>query len=386
MKTSSRLNSLPPYPFAKLENLISQKRQEGIDLISFGIGDPDLTTPDFVNQALIDGLSIPGNHNYSSSAGEKSFRDSISVWFEKRFNVSINPDKEICALIGSKEGLAHIFRAFLNSDETIAVPNPGYPLYEHGGTMLNGFKPLILDLFEEYDYIPQTNQLQESDFSGIYLNYPNNPTGAVIQQSELNNIVNICNEKDSIIVYDNAYSEITYGDYTAPSIMQCTNATQNSIEFHSLSKTFNMTGYRIGFAVGNKILIDGLKKIKNQIDSGSPKFIQHAATTALDSYSNGVPPKEILDNIKIYETRMSLLYNGLLKLGYDVKMPSGTFYLWMKINEDCESFAIKLLDKGIVVTPGSGFGNAGANYVRFSLTVSESDIFRALEKIPENSK
>ena len=386
MKTSSRLNALPPYPFAKLENLISQKRQEGIDLISFGIGDPDLTTPDFVNQALIDGLSIPGNHNYSSSAGEKSFRDSISTWFEKRFNVSLNPDKEICALIGSKEGLAHIFRAFLNSDETIAVPNPGYPLYEHGGTMLNGFKPLILDLSEEYNYIPQTNQLQESNFSGIYLNYPNNPTGAVIQQSELNNIVNICNEKDSIIVYDNAYSEITYGDYKAPSIMQCTNANQNSIEFHSLSKTFNMTGYRIGFAVGNEFLIDGLKKIKNQIDSGSPKFIQYAATTALDSYSNGVPPKEILDNIKIYETRMSLLYNGLSKLGYDVKMPSGTFYLWMKINEDCESFAMKLLDKGIVVTPGSGFGNAGSNYVRFSLTVSESDISRALEKFPENSK
>lgn len=382
MKFSNILNSLPPYPFAKLENLISTKRQEGIDLISFGIGDPDLTTPDFINQALIEGLSIPGNHNYSSSAGEKSFRDSISTWFENRFNVSLDPDKEICALIGSKEGLAHIFRAFLNSGQTIAVPNPGYPLYEHGGTILNDFKPLIFDLSEEYNYIPQTDQLQESDFSGIYLNYPNNPTGAVIQKSELDNIINICHDKDSIVVYDNAYSEITYGDYKAPSIMQCEQATQNSIEFHSLSKTFNMTGYRIGFAVGNKSLIDGLKKIKNQIDSGSPKFIQHAATVALDSYSNGVPPKEILDNLNIYENRMSLLYNGLSKLGYEVKMPSGTFYLWMRVNENCEIFAMKLLDKGIVVTPGLGFGNAGENYVRFSLTVSESDISKALEKIP----
>tara|TARA_B100001750_G_scaffold68330_1_gene54445 strand:- start:2726 stop:3880 length:1155 start_codon:yes stop_codon:yes gene_type:complete len=382
LKISDRLNSLPPYPFAKLENLISKKRQEGIDLISFGIGDPDLTTPDFINKALIEGLSIPGNHNYSSSAGEKSFRDSISKWFEKRFTVSLNPDEEICALIGSKEGLAHIFRAFLNSGQTVAVPNPGYPLYEHGGTMLNDFKPLILDLSEESNYIPQTDQLQESDFSGLYLNYPNNPTGAVIQQSELDNIVNICHEKNSIIVYDNAYSEITYGDYKAPSIMQCENANQNSIEFHSLSKTFNMTGYRIGFAVGNKNLIDGLKKIKNQIDSGSPKFIQHAATIALDSYSNGVPPKDILNNLKIYENRMSLLYHGLSNLGYQVKMPSGTFYLWMKVDENCESFAMKLLDKGIVVTPGLGFGNAGKNYVRFSLTVSESDISKALEKIP----
>jgi len=382
MKTSTRLNSLPPYPFAKLENLISKKRQEGIDLISFGIGDPDLTTPDFINQSLVEGLSIPGNHNYSSSAGEKSFRDSISSWFEKRFNVSLNPDEEICALIGSKEGLSHIFRAFLNSGDTIAVPNPGYPLYEHGGTMLNDFKPLILDLSEESNYIPQTTQLQESDFSGIYLNYPNNPTGAVIQTSELNNIVNICNEKNSIIVYDNAYSEITYGGYEAPSILQCDNARQNSIEFHSLSKTFNMTGYRIGFAVGNKTLIDGLKKIKNQIDSGSPKFIQHAASTALDSYNNGIPPKEILDNIKTYENRMSLLSDGLSKLGYEVKIPSGTFYLWMKVNENCESFAMKLLDNGIVVTPGSGFGNAGDNYVRFSLTVTESNISKALEKIP----
>jgi len=382
MKTSTRLNSLPPYPFAKLENLISRKRQEGIDLISFGIGDPDLTPPDFINQSLVEGLSISGNHNYSSSAGEKSFRDSISSWFEKRFNISLNPDEEICALIGSKEGLAHIFRAFLNSGDTIAVPNPGYPLYEYGGTMLNDFKPLILDLSEESNYIPQTTQLQESDFSGIYLNYPNNPTGAVIQTSELNNIVNICNEKNSIIVYDNAYSEITYGGYKAPSILQCDNAHQNSIEFHSLSKTFNMTGYRIGFAVGNKTLIDGLKKMKNQIDSGSPKFIQHAASTALDSYNNGIPPKEILDNIKTYENRMSLLSDGLSKLGYDVKMPSGTFYLWMKVNENCESFAMKLLDNGIVVTPGSGFGNAGDNYVRFSLTISEFDISKALEKIP----
>ena len=382
MKTSTRLNSLPPYPFAKLENLISRKRQEGIDLISFGIGDPDLTPPDFINQSLVEGLSISGNHNYSSSAGEKSFRDSISSWFEKRFNISLNPDEEICALIGSKEGLAHIFRAFLNSGDTIAVPNTGYPLYEHGGTMLNDFKPLILDLSEESNYIPQTTQLQESDFSGIYLNYPNNPTGAVIQTSELNNIVNICNEKNSIIVYDNAYSEITYGGYKAPSILQCDNARQNSIEFHSLSKTFNMTGYRIGFAVGNKTLIDGLKKMKNQIDSGSPKFIQHAASTALDSYNNGIPPKEILDNIKTYENRMSLLSDGLSKLGYDVKMPSGTFYLWMKVNENCESFAMKLLDNGIVVTPGSGFGNAGDNYVRFSLTITEFDILKALEKIP----
>ena len=173
MKISDRLNSLPPYPFAKLENLISKKRQEGIDLISFGIGDPDLTTPDFINKALIEGLSIPGNHNYSSSAGEKSFRDSISKWFEKRFTVSLNPDEEICALIGSKEGLAHIFRAFLNFGQTVAVPNPGYPLYEHGGTMLNDFKPLILDLSEESNYIPQTDQLQESDccFRLLYTNF-----------------------------------------------------------------------------------------------------------------------------------------------------------------------------------------------------------------------
>ena len=386
MKFSTRLNSLPPYPFAKLENLISTKRQQGVDLISFGIGDPDLKPPDFVNKALIDGLSIPGNHNYSSSSGEQPFLESISTWFENRFNVTLNPDEEICALIGSKEGLAHVFRAFLNSGEKIAVPNPGYPLYQHGGTILNEFNPVIIDLNEDSNFIPKTEQLQEADFSGIYLNYPNNPTGAVITSSDLNNIVDVCNANGSIIVYDNAYSEITYGDYKAPSILESDHARQNSIEFHSLSKTFNMTGYRIGFAVGNKTLIDGLKKIKNQIDSGSPKFIQYAAKVALDSYINGHPPQEILDNLKIYENRMNLLTNGLLKLGYDVQMPLGTFYLWMKIEEDCESFAMKLLDHGIVVTPGSGFGDAGSNYVRFSLTVSESDISLALEKIPENEK
>ena len=382
MKFSTRLNSLPPYPFAKLENLISTKRQQGVDLISFGIGDPDLKPPDFVNKALIDGLSIPGNHNYSSSSGEQPFLESISTWFENRFNVTLNPDEEICALIGSKEGLVHVFRAFLNSGEKIAVPNPGYPLYQHGGTILNEFNPVIIDLNEDSNFIPKTEQLQEADFSGIYLNYPNNPTGAVITSSDLNNIVDVCNANGSIIVYDNAYSEITYGDYKAPSILESDHARQNSIEFHSLSKTFNMTGYRIGFAVGNKTLIDGLKKIKNQIDSGSPKFIQYAAKVALDSYINGHPPQEILDNLKIYENRMNLLTNGLLKLGYDVQMPLGTFYLWMKIEEDCESFAMKLLDNGIVVTPGSGFGNAGDNYVRFSLTITEFDISKALEKIP----
>ena len=385
MKFSNILNSLPPYPFAKLENLISTKRQQGVDLVNFGIGDPDLKPPEFINHALIDALSIPGSHNYSSSSGEKSFRDSIAVWFEKRFNVVLNPDEEICTLIGSKEGLAHIFRAFLNPGDKIAIPNPGYPLYANGGTLLNEFHPVILDLDCDSNFLPQINQLQDTDFSGIYLNYPNNPTGAVVEFSDLKNIVNICNDKGSIIVYDNAYSEITYNDYKAPSILQHEEARQNSIEFHSLSKTFNMTGYRIGFAVGNKTLVDGLKKIKNQIDSGSPKFIQHAAKIALDSYVNGIPPKEISNNLKIYENRMNILTDGLIKLGYDIKMPFGTFYLWMKIDEDCENFAMRLLNNGVVVTPGSGFGTSGNKYVRFSITLSDANLLKGLNKIPENT-
>lgn len=379
MRYSNRLNSLPPYPFAEMERMMSEKRRKGIQLISFGIGDPDLHPPEFVNRAIIDGLRIPGSHNYSSSEGEQFFREAVVEWYQKRFGVSLDPNTQVCALIGSKEGLTNIVRSVVNPGERILVPNPSYPLYQQGGGLLNEVVPVDTILSHEKEFKPDLDKISKANFRLLFLNYPNNPTGTVIDVKFLEKIVKSVEDKDAYICYDNAYSEITFNDFRAPSILQVNSAIDKTIEFHSCSKTFAMTGYRIGFAVGSKDLINGLKSVKNQIDSGSPKFIQYAAAEALNQYSRSIPPKEVLEMVKNYEKRLHLLVNGLRTIGFNAKMPLGTFYLWLKVDDDSNSFASRLLDEGVVVTPGIGFGSGGEGYVRFSATVPEEQIERALE-------
>ncbi len=381
MNYSRRLSALPPYPFAEMEKVIAEKQRKGEEIISFGIGDPDLPPPKFVFDAMAEALKMPGMHNYSSSEGEKFFRDGVAKWFEERFNVKVNPDTQVCSLIGSKEGLANFTRAILNPGDKILCPNPSYPVYRQAASILNDNVPIEVLLESKNGFKPLIEEIAEQDFSCMFLNYPNNPTGAAADAVYLKKALDICREKDAYLCYDNAYSEMTYGTFKAPSILQVDKDMERSIEFHSCSKTFNMTGYRIGFAVGNEDMIRGMKKVKSQIDSGAPKFIQYAAAEALKQYSSGKPPKETRDIIALYEKRLDLLVNGLRRLGYRAEMPSGTFYLWVNVDGSSNEFASKLLDRGVVVTPGPAFGSGGEGYVRFSLTVDEKLVKRALEKI-----
>ena len=381
MKYSERVGALTPYPFAEMEKVIAQKERKGEEIISFGIGDPDAPPPKFVFDALTKALKKDGIHNYSSSEGERFFREAVAEWYKQRFNVDLNSDTQVCSLIGSKEGLANLTRAITNPGDKIICPNPAYPVYRQAASILNENIPIDVLLNPKDNFRADLDRIAQEDFVCMFLNYPNNPTGGVADASFLKKADAVCKDKDAYLCYDNAYSEITFNGFKAPSILQIDKNMERSIEFHSCSKTFNMTGFRIGFAVGNEDLIRGLKKIKSQIDSGAPKFVQYAGAEALKSYSKGKPPKETRETIKTYEKRMQLLVKGLRKLGYEAEMPLGTFYLWVNVGESSKEFASKLLDQGVVVTPGPAFGTGGDGYVRFSLTVNETLVKRAIERI-----
>jgi len=381
LKYSRRLDSLPQYPFAKLDSIVREKKARGVDLISFGIGDPDLPPPDFVNEELRQALKTPGSHNYPSSEGESFFRKAVAEWYRRRFNVELNPDTEVCALIGSKEGIANVIRAFVNPGEQVLTPNPSYPVYEHGAALLNEAHPRSFNLRDTEGFRPNLENIAKEDFKFLFLNYPNNPTSAVVDKDFLQQVSGLADEKGALICYDNAYSELTFKGYKAPSILQVPGGMDVAIEFHSCSKTFSMAGYRIGFAAGNPEIIKGLKAIKSQVDSGPPKFIQQAAARALLSYVNSNPPKEVLDRLSVYERRFMILTNGLKEIGYNASVPLGTFYLWVNVGENSESFASKLLERDVVVTPGTAFGSEGDGYVRFSLTVPDISIEEALVRM-----
>ncbi|MEM3267618.1 MAG: aminotransferase class I/II-fold pyridoxal phosphate-dependent enzyme [Conexivisphaerales archaeon] len=376
MKFSYNLSSLPEYPFARMEEIIRKRRSLGQKILAFNIGDPDLPTPDFITDALIYAVKRNDYAGYSSADGEPWFREAVAEWYRRRFGVEIDPESEVCALIGSKEGLANIARAFVDKDDTVLYPDPGYPVYANGAARLSGGKAVRYVLKND-SFLPDLSDASPLHAKLLYLNYPHNPTGAVIDREELAGIVEEFASSDTILCYDNAYSEITFSGYTAPSVLQCSKDHTGLVEFHSCSKTFCMTGYRIGFAVGDKRAIDALKKVKSQIDSGPPKFIQYAASVALQSYTGSSKPNSVQEVADVYYKRMSELCKGLEELGYKAKMPRATFYLWQKTDD--ASYAEKLLERGILVTPGNAFGDAGKNYVRWSLTQPMEVIYEALE-------
>jgi LL-diaminopimelate aminotransferase len=379
---SDRVKRLPPYLFAELEKIINEKRRQGVDLISLSIGDPDLPPPPFVLEALREESSNPKNHNYSFSQGEPYFREKVAEWYKKRFGVDLDPKREVIALIGSKEGIANFSRAFVNPGDRVLVPDPAYPVYANGSTLLSDGIPVTMPLLEENDFKPNIGSLDFSGVKMIFLNYPNNPTGSVISKDELKAIVDLAKEKNVIICYDNAYSEITFDGYRAPSILEVDGAMDVAIEFHSCSKTFNMTGDRIGFAVGNSELIDGLVKVKSQIDSGPPVYIQKVAARALQSYSNGGEPPEYIKWMnKVYAERRDVLLKGLKAVGLEVKKPLATFYVWAKCGGSSMKFASRLLEAGVIVAPGIGFGKYGEGYLRFSITQPKERIEEACERI-----
>ncbi|MEM3617645.1 MAG: aminotransferase class I/II-fold pyridoxal phosphate-dependent enzyme [Candidatus Bathyarchaeia archaeon] len=378
---SRKVKAIPPYLFAELEKTVKQKKRERVDLISLSIGDPDLPPPKVVVNALKEEVAKPENHGYSSSEGEYEFRLAVSDWYKRRFNVDLDPDREVVALIGSKEGLCNIARAFLNEGDRVLLPDPAYPVYANGCTILNGGVPVYFPLHENNGFLPCFEGVKVDGVKMMFVNYPNNPTGAVISIKELRELVDFAVKNKIILCYDNAYSEITFGNYRAPSILQIDEARKVAVEFHSCSKTFSMAGSRIGFAVGNEKLIAGLKKIKAQVDSGSPKYIQLAAAKALKIYAKEDPPKFVREARQTYYRRLKILVKELNSIGLSCQMPKATFYVWAKCSINSVDFVKKMLEVNVVATPGIGFGSQGERYIRFSATCSEERIREACERL-----
>ncbi|MGB9853957.1 MAG: aminotransferase class I/II-fold pyridoxal phosphate-dependent enzyme [Candidatus Bathyarchaeales archaeon] len=378
---SNKIKRLPPYIFFEIEKTLEEKRRAGADIISLSIGDPDLPTPQFLLDALREESVKPENHGYSNSRGEREFREAVASWMKERFGVTVNPETEVTALIGSKEGIAHLTRAFLNPGDKVLVPDPGYPAYLNGGVILNEAVPVFMPLTIENSFLPEIDFVASSKAKIMFLNYPNNPTGAVIDKRVLGEIVEVAVGNNIIICYDNAYSEITYGGYKAPSILEVNGGMDVAVELHSFSKTFSMAGDRVGFAVGNKNLIEGIVKVKSQVDSGLPKYIQKVAIRALKSYVNGEPPKEVKTNIAIYWDRVKFLAEKLKEIGFECNIPKGTYYVWTRCRGDSMQIARKLLDAGVAVTPGIGFGEHGEGFLRFSATRPIEDIKETCERL-----
>jgi LL-diaminopimelate aminotransferase len=377
---ADRIKRLPPYLFAEIEKKINEKKAQGIDLISLSIGDPDLLPPKFVIEALKQEVADLKNHNYSFSQGEPDFRQAVSEWCKKRFNVDLQPD-QVVALLGSKEGIANIARAFVNPSDYVLVPDPAYPVYANGSTILCDGTVVPMPLLEENNFQPDFESINTKKAKMMFINYPNNPTAATIDKKFLEQTVDFAKDNNIMICYDNAYSEITYDGYRAPSILEIDGAMDVAIEFHSLSKTFNMTGDRIGFAVGNKTLIAGLTKVKSQIDSGPPVYIQKVAVKALGAYSSSEIPEFLKQNNQTLQERRDLLVETLCKLGYKCDKPKATFYVWVNCKGDSIKFAAKLLDVGVAVTPGVGFGEYGEGYARITFTQPSERIAEACNRI-----
>jgi LL-diaminopimelate aminotransferase len=377
---SDRIRRLPPYLFAEIETTIKEKKAQGVDLISLSIGDPDLPPPQFVIEALKQEASDLRNHNYSLSQGETDFRQAVSEWYKKRFNVDL-PQDQVVALLGSKEGIANIARAFINPGDLVLVPDPAYPVYANGSTILCDGLASTMPLLEKNNFQPDLQTIGKTKAKMMFLNYPNNPTAATIDKKFLKEAVEFAKDNNIILCYDNAYSEITYDGYRAPSILEIDGAMEVAIEFNSLSKTFNMTGDRIGFAAGNKQLISGLAKIKSQIDSGPPVYTQKVAAKALSSYTSSAPPEFLKKNNQILQERRDLLVETLRKIGYKCEKPKATFYVWLNCRGDSMDFATKLLKVGVAVTPGIGFGKCGEGYVRMTFTQPVERIIDACGRI-----
>ena len=375
---AERMGQLPPYLFARIDEMKAQKIREGVDVIDFGVGDPDLPTPPHIVDALCTAARDPENHHYPSYAGMPEYRESVADWYRNRFGVSLNPANEVVALMGSKDGVAHIPEAFVNPGDYVLVPSPGYPVYNTSTLFAEG-RVYEMPLSEEHGFIPVLDDIPAGVAKSarlMFLNYPNNPTSAIARDGFFDEVVEFARNNSIVVVHDNAYSEISFDGYSAPSFLSTDGAMDVGIEMHSLSKTYNMTGWRIGMACGNADVIAGLGRVKTNVDSGVFNAVQHAAITALSG-----PQDCIREACGIYQERRDLLVKGLANLGFKVNAPSATFYVWMAV-DDCMKFATRMLNEaGIVVTPGIGFGSAGDGYVRFALTRSTERISEAIDRM-----
>jgi len=381
MRRSKRLDLIPPYLFVRIEEKKAELVKQGVDVIDFGIGDPDLPTPAHIIKKMRAVLDSQAAANYPTSKGELSFRQAVADWYKKRFQVALDPASEICCLIGSKEGLAHLPLCFIDPGDVALIPDPSYPVYKICTTLAGG-EPYLLPLTARNKFIPDLGTVPVDVLKKaklLFINYPNNPTGAVCDRAFLETAVAFAKKNDLLLVSDLAYSEMGYDGYRPNSVLEIPGAKDVAIEFHSLSKTYNMTGWRIGMAVGNKEAIRALATLKSNLDSGAFKAIQLAATEALSGSQICVE-----ENRKIFEARRDILIGGLNSLGWQLPKPKATFYMWVPVpgKETSASFTEKLLDKcGLLVVPGPGYGPSGEGYVRMAITLPKERIASAIERM-----
>jgi LL-diaminopimelate aminotransferase len=377
---SDRLKNLPPYLFVEIDKAKRAAIAEGRDVINLGIGDPDLPTHKHIVDAMIKAVQDGSNHHYAFDAGLPELRQEIATWFKNRFNVTLDRDTEIYPLIGSKEGLAHLPLGIINPGDKVVLTEPAYPAYRPSVEFAGG-KIVYIPLKPTQGFLPDLAKLESlKDIKAIVVNYPNNPTSAVANKEFYTELIRIAREKSIIVVSDMAYSEVYYDNEKPPSILEIEGAKDVAIEFHSLSKTYYMTGWRIGWACGNPKLVAALAKVKSNFDSGIFQAIQVAGITALKSASS------ITDNMRsVFQERRDLLINGLRAIGWKIPPPKAAFYVWAKIPKNfttsMETSKAFLDQANIVVTPGLGFGEAGEGYVRMAMTISKERINEAVHRL-----
>ena len=378
---ADRLSRLPPYLFAEIDRMKREARARGVDIIDLGVGDPDQPTPAHIVEKLKAAAADPANHRYPSYEGMPRFREAVANWYRRRFGVTLDPATEVVSLIGSKEGLAHLPLAFVNPGDATLVPDPAYPVYSIG-TLFAGGEPIPMPLRAENDFLPDLDAIPKAALARakiLYVNYPNNPTAATADGAFYRRLVQLASRHGFLVAADSPYSEMTYDGYRAPSFLEAPGAKEVGVEFHSLSKTYNMTGWRCGFAVGNPKVIAGLGKIKTNVDSGLFQAIQVAGIEALEGDQSCVEAM-----CKVYAERRDVFVPGLRAAGIEVETPKATFYVWARVPGGATSaaFAAHLLSKtGIVATPGNGFGPGGEGFIRFSLTVDSGRLAEAVSRI-----
>ncbi len=383
MKVSERLEQIPPYLFAEIDRKIAEAKAKGIDIISLGIGDPDSPTLQPIVDEMHKAIDNPKNHDYPPYNGTEQFRKGACDWIKRRFGVELNPDTEMLANIGSKEAIAHIFFAYVDKGDYTLVPDPGYPVY-HNATIFAGGTPYEMPLLEENGYLPDFDKIPEDIAKKsklMFLNYPNNPTSATADLDFWKKAVDFCKKYDILLCSDMAYSEMTFDGYKAPSVLQVEGAKDVAIEFYSHSKSYNMTGWRVGFVCGNADAVKALGTIKNNIDSGTFKAIQQAATTAFT-----VDEKYITDLNNMYQERRDAAEEGFKELGWDIKPSKATFYLWLPVPKGMtsEEFVTVMLEKAhVVVPPGNGYGKYGEGYFRVALTKDVDTIKKCIQRMKD---
>ena len=378
---SDRLKKLPPYLFVEIDKAKKRAKEEGRDVIDLGVGDPDQPTPSYIIDALNQAVKDPSTHRYALDQGMEELRIAISDWYKKRFNVILDPKTEVLPLIGSKEGISHMPLALVNPGDVTLVPDPCYPPYR-SGTLLAGGDFYDLPLKEENLFLPDLGSINKSTLNKakiLYLNYPNNPTAAVCDTAFYNKAIEFALKNNIMIASDAAYTEISYGGYLPSSFLEAKGAKEVGVEFHSLSKTYNMTGWRIGWVCGNKDIIKGIAKVKANVDSGIFSAIQRAGIVALKGRKS-----ELESMKKLYQERRDVVVNGLNSIGWKTTKPKATFYIWTKVvgGRDSATMCKLLLDHAsVVVTPGSGFGKHGESYIRIALTVPKERLAEAIDRI-----